>query len=191
VSAGARVRRPGTRRFALVLAAPLLLGGLGACESMNNAGWFTMDDAANNDDLAARDHALDSATDALNRQQPHDALFALQPLLSTAGPLDPQAHELAGKARLRLAEYDAAIEHFTTACNAHAHPSDRARADDLVAFTTGLRSYSRGRFADARTAWAQIDHPTLRRNAFATFAEREQSVALTALDGGDERTDAP
>jgi len=180
-----RTRPAGARSRAVaafVLAPTLSFGSVG-CSSTNPAAWFLGDAAAQATPAPSRDGTLDAASAALNRQQPGEALRALAPLLDELGPADPQALELAGKAHLRLGRFDEAADRFEDARRVHEHPGDRRRAADLAALARGFRAYADTDFAAAREQWVQIDHPGLRRSAFAAFEDPPQSVALTALDG--------
>lgn len=173
-----------TRAFGAVAGAGVLLAALTGCESMSSMGVFSTWDASHDTATVDRDAAVDAASAALHRGEPAEALVVLEPLLGPIGPDDAVAHELAGKAHLRMAAYEDASRHFRTARRSFAHPHDRRRAADLGAFADGLRAYANADFAGARAAWVEIDHPSLRRSAFDVLESRPDGVAITSLDGG-------
>ena len=104
--------------------------------------------------------------------------------LLAAYPHDPRAHELAGKAQLRLGDFTDASRHFDVARQRYVTRDDRSRATDLLALSNGLNAYTHGRLALAQATWARIKDSDVRgsvMNAYNLVAPHDASHRATVL----------
>jgi len=98
---------------------------------------------------------------AIAADRAEDALDHVEGSLDSdvlAGP----AHELRGKALIRLGRYSEAAEDLGTAEREYEELGDTIRARDLRSLAEGLAAYERGDFASARASWGAIQSERMR-----------------------------
>ncbi|MEM0983708.1 MAG: hypothetical protein AAGI17_07155 [Planctomycetota bacterium] len=98
---------------------------------------------------------------AIAADQPEDAVDLVEDALEF-DELAAPAHELRGKAYIRMGRFTEAARDLALAERQYDELGDTIRARDLKALATGLDSYSNGDFAGARTAWGGIESERLR-----------------------------
>lgn len=98
---------------------------------------------------------------AIAADRPADALDHVEAALESDA-LSAPAHELRGKALIRLGRYTEAARDLATAERDYEALGDTIRARDLRSLAEGLAAYERGDFARARESWGAIQSERMR-----------------------------
>ena len=123
--------------------------------------------------------ALLKAEARLQQNRAGEALALADSVLETR-PGDAAAHEVAGKALLKLGRYQEADNHFTVAGGAvEPESSDHQRLEDLMNISRGLVAWSDADPELARSYWKSVWHPTMRQRVDEALRSEAQTALAT------------